>query len=129
MKSHKALAVLLGVGLMFGFVYTIRAQQDPGSQSSETVAKPRKKSPDGQPAEPPENEKIPSKFEKNKKDLPQNIPTFRSDVVTVSVDVAVLDNKGHFIPKIPRGNFRIQEDNVPQQVSDFNVGEAPMTVC
>jgi Ca-activated chloride channel homolog len=128
MKSHKALAVLLGVGLMFGFVYTIRAQQDPGSQSSETVAKPRKKSPDGQPAEPPENEKIPSKFEK-KKELPQNIPTFHSDVVTVSVDVAVLDNKGHFIPKIPRGNFRIQEDNVPQQVSDFNVGEAPMTVC
>lgn len=128
MKSIRALVVLLGVVLVFGFVLTIRAQQDPGSQSSETVAKPRKKTADGKPAEPPETEKIPSKFER-KKDLPQNIPTFHSDVVTVSVDVAVLDNKGHFIPKIPRGNFRIQEDNVPQQVSDYNVGEAPMTVC
>lgn len=128
MKSFRTLAVPLGLCLLFGLVYTSGAQQGPGSQSSETVAKPRKKSPDGQPAEPPEGEKIPSKFGKNK-DLPTNIPTFRSDVLTVSVDVAVLDSKGHFIPKIPRGNFRVQEDNVPQQVSDFNVGEAPMTVC
>jgi len=45
------------------------------------------------------------------------------------VDVAVLDNKGHFIPNIPRGNFRILEDNVPQTVTNFGLGEAPMTVC
>jgi len=45
------------------------------------------------------------------------------------VDVAVLDNKGHFIPNIPRGNFRILEDNVPQQIANFGMGEAPMTVC
>ncbi len=47
----------------------------------------------------------------------------------MTVDVAVLDNKGHFIPKIPRGNFRISEDTVPQKVTGFNVGEAPMTVA
>src|SRR5690242_566989 len=127
MKSLKALlTVLLGVSLLFGFVYTISAQQGPTSQSSETVAKPRKKPAGAEPE--PEEEKIPSKFEKKNK-LPENIPTFRSDVLTVTVDTAVLDNKGHFIPKIPRGNFRILEDNVPQQVSDFSMGEAPMTVC
>ena len=41
----------------------------------------------------------------------------------------MLDNKGHFIPDIPRGNFRILEDNVPQQIKSFATGEAPMTVC
>ena len=130
MRSLKTLALLLGVCLVFGFVYTIRAQQGPGSTSSETVAKPRKKPADDstQPAEPPDGGKIPSKFEK-KKELPTDIPTFRSDVLTVTVDTAVLDNKGHFIPKIPRGNFRILEDNVPQQISAFTMGEAPMTVC
>ncbi len=127
MKSLKRLAIPLVVCLLFGLIYTLGAQQGPTSQSSETVAKPRKKPADGQPVEAPEGEKIPSKF--GKKELPANIPTFRSDVLTVSVDVAVLDNKGHFIPKIPRGNFRVMEDNVPQQVTEFNMGEAPMTVC
>jgi len=47
----------------------------------------------------------------------------QSDTVTVSVDVAVLDNKGRFIPNIPKGNFRILEDNVPQQISTANMGE------
>ena len=112
---------------MLGLVYTIRAQQGPTSQSSETVAKPRKKAPGEAPE--PEQPKIPSKFSKKDKELPEGAPTFRSDVMSVTVDVAVLDNKGHFIPKIPRGNFRVLEDNVPQQVKDFSMGEAPMTVC
>jgi VWFA-related protein len=125
MRSAKTLALLVAVSLLIGLGYTISAQQGPTSKSSETVAKPRKKSAEPEPAE----EKIPSKFGKKEGDLPQTVPTFRSDVLTVTVDVAVLDNKGNFIPKIPRGNFRILEDNVPQQISDFNMGEAPMTVC
>ena len=43
----------------------------------------------------------------------------------VSVDVAVLDNKDHFIPKIPRGNFRVLEDNVPQQIQIFGMAKRP----
>jgi VWFA-related protein len=57
------------------------------------------------------------------------VPSFRSDVTTVQLDIAVLDNKGRFIPNIPRGNFRVLEDGAPQQVTSFNMGEAPMTVC
>lgn len=45
------------------------------------------------------------------------------------MDVAVVDNKGHFIPNIPKANFRILEDNVPQRISNFSMGEAPLTVC
>jgi hypothetical protein len=33
------------------------------------------------------------------------LPQFKADVDTVTVDVAVIDNKGHFIPGIPKGNF------------------------
>jgi VWFA-related protein len=121
---------LLGSTLVLavaGAFLTLHAQQGPKTERSETVAKPRKK---GEAAEP-EQEKIPSKFGKKKEGEQdtQGLPTFRSDVTTVSLDVAVLDNKGRFIPGIPRGNFRVLEDNVPQQISQFNMGEAPMTVA
>lgn len=116
------LALLLVAGLVFGSGLVMLAQ-GPRKESSETVARPRKK--DAAPE--PEAAKIESKLKK--KELPQDLPTFRSDVATVNVDVAVLDNKGRFIPNIPRQTFRIQEDGVPQQITNFGQGEAPMTVC
>ena len=115
-------------GLFFG-LSGLRAQSGPKSTSSESVAKPRKKSDPNAPAEEPQGDKIESKFKKKGGELPEGVPTFRSDATTVTVDVAVLDNKGRFIPNIPQGNFRILEDNVPQQVSQFTMGEAPMTVA
>lgn len=133
MNLRNPFAFALAACLLSGLIYTVGAQQGPGSQSSETVAKPRKKNPaTGEPVEPDTDQaKIPSRFPKagKGKELPEGTPTFRADVTTVSVDVAVLDNKGHFIPNIPKGNFRILEDNVPQQLMEFSKGEAPMTVC
>jgi VWFA-related protein len=41
----------------------------------------------------------------------------------------VLDKNGHFIPGIQKNFFRVLEDNVPQQVTSYNVGEAPMTIA
>jgi VWFA-related protein len=101
------------------------AQQGPKKEPSETVARPRKK------GETPESEqKIPSKFgKKDRPDVPAGLPTFKSDVITVAVDVAVLSNRGQPIPGIPRGNFRVLEDGVPQQITSFATGEAPLTVC
>jgi Ca-activated chloride channel family protein len=130
--SHPFAAALLVGALSVGAIFWIEpvfAQSGPKKESGETVAKPRKKtSPDAPPE--PELEKIPSKLnKKGQADLPAGVPTFRTDTTSVSVDVAVLDNKGRFIPNIPAGNFRILEDNVPQKVSNFMMGEAPMTVC
>src|SRR5580692_4371545 len=122
---------LLGVGL------GIRAAQGPVTQGSETVGK-KKTTSTTDPNAPastdttttdPNAEKIPSKYKPNKDGLPQGAPTFRSDVMTVTLDVAVLDNKGNPIPKIPQERFRILEDNTPQKITGFNVGEAPMTIC
>jgi VWFA-related protein len=104
----------------------MRAQQGPQSGPSETVAKPRKNNTGASPD--PNLPKIPSEYKKDK-EMPAGLPTYKADVTTVSLDVTVLDNKGHFIPKIPRGNFRVLEDGAPQQISQFSMGEAPMTVC
>ncbi len=101
--------------------------QGPQKQSSETVARPRK--PAGDKSEPDQQQKVPSKFPRKPKDLPEGVPSFKSDVTTVSVDVAVLNNKGQFLPNIPKDKFRVLEDGVPQQITSFNMGEAPMTVC
>jgi Ca-activated chloride channel homolog len=103
------------------------AQDGPKTGGSETVARPRKKGDTTTPAEP-DQPKIPSKF-KQKEQVPEGTATFSTDATTVTVDVAVLDSKGHFIPKIPKANFRVLEDNVPQQLSAATVGEAPMTVA
>lgn len=103
------------------------AQQGPDRQSSETVARPRPK--DGKPPEA-EQPKIPSKFGKRDTDPIPTAPTIRSEATTVNVDVAVLDKNGRPIPNIPRGNFRILEDNVPQTIAKYEMGtEAPMTVA
>jgi len=117
--SRIALVTLVAVAA------ALTAQQGPIKEQSETVARPRKKS------ETPEAEqKIPSKYsKKDRPDVPGGLPTFRSDVITVNLEVAVLNNRGQFIPGIPRGNFRVLEDGAPQQVSSYNLGEAPMTVA
>ncbi len=101
------------------------AQEGPGSQSTESVAKPKTKDANA----PADSTKapIPSQYKKENQQTPE--ATFKAEAITVTVDVSVLDNKGHFIPRIPPGNFRVLEDGVPQQVAGVNMGEAPMTVC
>ena len=131
MRKRNIVAMLLTGAFMAGFS-VVSAWQGPAPKSSETVAKPRKKaSPDEPEAKDPQpTDKVESKFKKKPgEELPVGLPTFKSDVATVSVDVAVLDKNGRFIPNIPRGNFRILEDGAPQQISGYVVGEAPMTVC
>jgi VWFA-related protein len=128
-------ASIAALGLILG-----AAAQDPLGQGSETVAKPKKKAadPSSNPndttnATPADNSgdlpKIPSKLGNKAKENASGDVSFKADTSVVNVDVAVLDNKGNPIPKIPRGNFRILEDNVPQTVTQYSVGQAPMTVA
>jgi Ca-activated chloride channel family protein len=129
MKAWSRIPVfLVAVAALFALVKMSNGQDQEGPKKDvdQTVAKPRK--PTSEP--PPEEAPIPSKLSKKAKpDVPENVPSFKTDVDVVSLDVAVLDNRGRFIPNIPRGNFRILEDNVPQQIKSFTMGEAPMTVC
>ena len=151
MKSFKIIVASASVAVAIALPFAIA--QQPNSDSSETVARPRKKNvpkdstaPASAPAPAPaansndstsdstdstDQPKIPSKFtKKDKIETSPDTPTFRSDVTTVQLDVAVLDNKGHFLPGVPREKFRVLEDNVPQQISSFSVNsDAPMTIA
>ncbi len=50
------------------------------------------------------------------------------NVDLVTLDAIVQNNRGQFIPGLKRGNFRVLEDGVPQQLQTFDASEAPMTV-
>ena len=123
MRTSRLAVLLATVSAALFLAAILYAQEGPQAPSSDSVAKPRK--PAGTEA-PPEEQKIPSEYHKQDQ-VPE--ATFSSNATTVSVDVAVLDNKGRFIPNIPAGNFRILEDNVPQKIDTNTKGEAPMTVC
>lgn len=147
MKALRILAVLSAAS--FGFVYFLHAQGPIGG-GSETVGRRRpapatdpstnpdssatSNSPEPAPAPPPpapkeaDLPKIPSEYGKNKNE-PKPIASFSTDATTVTVDVAVEDAKGHFIPKLDKTYFRVSEDNVPQQITSFSTAEAPMTIA
>ena len=152
MKYFKAGLAAAAVIALGGISFHQALAQGPGTDSSETVARPRKKTPPpdtatepvdtapatAAPVEPPpandepaaDESKIPSKFSRKGKEVPEATATFSSDVNTVQLDVAVLDNKGHFLPSIPKTNFRVLEDNVPQKIASFNLNsDAPMTIA
>jgi Ca-activated chloride channel family protein len=119
------------------------AQDGPGT-SSETVARPRKKpaadstgttsgttTPANSNSSDGELQKIPSKLspKATKNDPGESDANFKAETNIVNVDVQVLDNHGNPIPNIPKDKFRILEDNVPQTLTQYSVGEAPMTVA
>src|ERR1039458_6923244 len=66
-------------------------QQGPVRENSGTVAKKKSTAPDA----PPDGElpKIPSAYKKDKMDV-GNLTQFKTDVDTVTVDIAIIDNKG-----------------------------------
>lgn len=133
--------ILLASSAVFGLVVAflapeMLAQEGPIQPGSSTVARPKK--PNARPGEtqpvevqPPADElpKIPSRLTKKKDDATEADVTFKADASVVTLDVSVLDNQGNPIPGIPKGNFRVLEDNVPQTVSQFSMTEAPMTVA
>ncbi|HLH37835.1 MAG TPA: VWA domain-containing protein [Bryobacteraceae bacterium] len=126
MKAVRLLALVL---LSSGALALLMRAQGPVTTGSETVAKKKNSSSSSDPdAGKNTGATIPSEFKVNKNNPQQGTATFHTDALTVAVDVAVLDSNGHFIPKIPQGNFRILEDNQPQKITGFSMGEAPMTI-
>jgi Ca-activated chloride channel family protein len=126
MKATRLIA-LLTAGLL-SLALLVVAQQGPRTNNGDTVARPKSKA--GTPAKEAELPPLPSVFKRDKNATPDSgEATFRVDATTITLDVAVIDSEGHFIPNIPQGNFRILEDNVPQKISTMSMGEAPMTVC
>src|ERR1051326_8781915 len=100
-----AIPLLCGCALLALAGLVIGQEQGPLTGPGQTVAKPKKPSGDSTatpsnsaPAESTEAPKIPSKYKKEK-DLTE-LPTFKTDVDVVTLDVSVIDNHGQFIPGI-----------------------------
>jgi VWFA-related protein len=126
-----ALALMLLAGITASFA---QAQQDtqnttqkPGQQQAPPaaggpqgdigpIAIPKKK--DEPPPPPPPTPKN-----------PEGMPDYSLsvNVPLVTVDAMVLTKDGQFIPGIPKGNFRVLEDGVPQNIVGFGQTEAPIT--
>jgi VWFA-related protein len=51
---------------------------------------------------------------------PRSVPTFRVSAQAVTVDVVVIDAKGHPIKGLPQEDFRLEEDGKPQNLHYFN---------
>jgi Ca-activated chloride channel homolog len=128
MRSWKVFGIVYAVA-MAALAVSAASQDGPMRDSGPAVARPKRPAPEsGAPAET-SAPKIPSQFKKDAPSAEAAANVFKSDVELVTLDVAVLDPKGRFIPNIPAGNFRVLEDNVPQKISKVDMAEAPMTVA
>lgn len=116
----------LSLGLLALGPLDVYAQEGPQPPPGDSVAKPKKPSTDT--TDTTDRPRIPSEFKKPK-ELPADTPTFRENATTVTVNVSVLDDHNHFIPRIPTGAFRVLEDGVPQQIAQLGQSDAPLTVC
>lgn len=87
-----------------------------------TVPGPSSPSPDAPPG-------LPKIETRTRQPIPEDQPFFSADTNMVSVDIAVVDSDGVFIPGIPDYHFQVLEDGVPQKVQQVGQSEAPMTVC
>jgi Ca-activated chloride channel homolog len=136
MKSWRIPAVC-AIALVAAAGFLIGQEQGPNPDNGNTVARPRQPAgttdsgaaPTPAPADDSNQAPIPSKFSKKNQPDTTGLATFKSDVAVVTVDVAVTDAKGHFIPGLAPNYFRVLEDNVPQQIKSISPGEAPMTVA
>jgi len=114
------------------------ANQTPSSQSPDN-GKPKQEAPAeaGGPGENVGPYAIPKKSENAPPPPPapvtpkkvEGIPDYslKVNVPLVNVDVLVTTKNGQFVPGLHKENFRVLEDGVPQDISNFNVSQAPIT--
>lgn len=78
---------------------------------------PTKKPADTAPPPPPSPKKV--------EDAPDY--SLKVNVPLVNVDVLVTTKDGQFVPGLKKENFRIAEDGSPQEITNFQVSQAPIT--
>ncbi|HKW27414.1 MAG TPA: VWA domain-containing protein [Terriglobales bacterium] len=80
------------------------------------IAVPKKKE-EPPPPPPPAPKKVPG--------MPDY--SIQVNVPLVTLDVMALTKEGQFIPGLKKDNFKIYEDGVQQNITNFNQSEAPIT--
>jgi VWFA-related protein len=112
-----------------GLTLVMTAQQGPRTSNGDTVARPKSKTSGDTAKKESDLPALPSVFKRDPNAPALGAePTFRTDATNITLDVAVVDSEGRFIPNLNQGYFRVLEDNVPQKITSMTMGEAPMTV-
>ncbi len=106
-------------------------QQTGGPQPDvgETVIVPKKKSPPPASQPTPDQPSTTEPIKKPEKINPDEVYTLSTSTNLVNVDVMVVDGNGSPLQNLEKKNFKLFDDGVPQAVTNFGTGEAPMTVC
>jgi Ca-activated chloride channel family protein len=117
------ISVVLAVAQVSGPVGSGPRRTRPGTTTRAPGSSP---GPGGIPDSPTNLPRVPTRAPNR---IPDDQPIFSADTNAVTVDIAIMDNKGQFIPSIPAGNFQILEDGVPQKVVSVGPTEAPATVA
>ncbi|MBL0159843.1 MAG: hypothetical protein IPP47_22490 [Bryobacterales bacterium] len=116
--------VLAGVLVTAGY---LGAQAGPKKESGDTVARPKRRA----TPKTPRNRRKPkaprsSRIQKRRPGAGKaDGPTFRSDNLTVTVDVGVLDNRGRFIPNIPARQLQHLERRRYRETNSFSMARRP----
>ncbi len=90
---------------------------------------PTKPAPAQQPgAAPPQpaGQQQPGQAGQSQQQAPQVAITVQSNVV--NIDAVVTDQDGNIITGLKKDNFRVLDDDKPQQISNFGASEAPITI-
>ncbi|HUY12576.1 MAG TPA: VWA domain-containing protein [Terriglobia bacterium] len=97
--------------------------QGPAAQPGETVIVPKKTKPSTTAPTPAPQTQRPEKIN------PSQVYHLATATNLVNVDVQVLDKDGDPINNLGKKNFRVYADGVEQSVSNFGIGDTPMTIC
>lgn len=100
----------------------------PQPDVGETVLVPKKTQPSPGPSTttPPTTVQPTNKPEKIN---PNEVYTLSTTTSLVNVDVMVVDQNGSPLQNLGKKNFQLSDDGVPQAITNFGTGEAPMTIC
>ena len=102
--------------------------QGPQPDVGETVLVPKKSQPTpSQPSPAQPTTTTPQK--KPEKINPNEVYTLSTTTSLVNVDVMVVNNNGSPLQNLDKKNFQLTDDGVPQAITNFGTGEAPMTIC
>jgi len=130
--NHRSSAVFV---LVLGIIFTLSTAVLAQTQQPQTQAPPEAGGPQGEqgpiivPKKKP-NDEPPPPPARNVPKNPEGMPDFslRVDVQNVMVPVQVTTKDGQFIPGLTKDNFKVLEDGVAQNITNFKtVQDAPIT--
>src|SRR5260370_3277035 len=118
MQMRRTITSIFLASAVFLLPLTDRAQQSSPAnpQASSSATKPQASSPDAKPQTP-----APAQSAAPKQDpTQQSDQTIKTVVNLVDVLFTVLNRRNKLVPELEKGDFKIWDDNAPQEIRYFN---------